>query len=167
MAIFVTGGSGYIGSHTVVELQNAGYDVIVCDNLSNSSRKSLERVKQITGKEVPFYEADIRDRDAMNAIFDKEKIEMTGEAVITMNNACIGNSVAVIVRNAPYFQDEADYIYEWTVDGERVGTEKRFVIDDPSYAGCQLMCRVRSSWRSCRRTARCLSSISPRFRRTA
>ena len=91
MAIFVTGGSGYIGSHTVVELQNAGYDVIVCDNLSNSSKKSLERVKQITGKEVPFYEADIRDRDAMNAIFDKEKIE----AVIHFAGLkAVGESVA-------------------------------------------------------------------------
>jgi len=91
MAIFVTGGSGYIGSHTVVELQNAGYDVIVCDNLSNSSRKSLERVKQITGKDVPFYEADIRDRDAMNAIFDKEKID----AVIHFAGLkAVGESVA-------------------------------------------------------------------------
>ncbi len=74
MAILVTGGSGYIGSHTVVELTNAGYEVVVCDNLSNSSEKSLERVAQITGKKVPFYKADIRDRDAMNAIFDKEDI---------------------------------------------------------------------------------------------
>ena len=71
MAILVTGGAGYIGSHTVVELQNSGYDVIVCDNLSNSSRTSLERVKMITGKDVPFYLADIRDRDALNEIFEK------------------------------------------------------------------------------------------------
>ena len=75
MAILVTGGTGYIGSHTVVELQNAGYDVIVCDNLSNSSIKSLARVEQITGKKVPFYKADIRDRAAMNEIFEKEKID--------------------------------------------------------------------------------------------
>ena len=75
MSILVTGGAGYIGTHTVVELQNSGYDVIVCDNLSNSSRTSLERVKMITGKEVPFYLADIRDREAMNAIFEKEQID--------------------------------------------------------------------------------------------
>ena len=50
MSILVTGGSGYIGSHTVVELQNAGYDVVVCDNLCNSSEKSLARVEKITGK---------------------------------------------------------------------------------------------------------------------
>ena len=75
MAILVTGGAGYIGSHTVVELQNSGYDVIVCDNLSNSSKKSLDRVRRITGKEVPFYLADIRDRHAMNEIFEKESID--------------------------------------------------------------------------------------------
>ena len=75
MAILVTGGAGYIGSHTVVELLNAGYEVVVLDNLSNSSEKSLERVKAITGKTVTFYKADILDRDALNKIFDAEKID--------------------------------------------------------------------------------------------
>jgi len=75
MAILVTGGAGYIGSHTVVELQNAGYEVVVLDNLSNSSEKSLERVEKITGKSVTFYKADILDRKALNEIFDKEKID--------------------------------------------------------------------------------------------
>ncbi|MBD5461300.1 MAG: UDP-glucose 4-epimerase GalE [Lachnospiraceae bacterium] len=75
MAILVTGGAGYIGSHTVVELQNAGYEVVVLDNLSNSSEKSLERVARITGKKVPFYKADILDRQALDMVFDKEKID--------------------------------------------------------------------------------------------
>ncbi|MCI9662649.1 MAG: UDP-glucose 4-epimerase GalE [Lachnospiraceae bacterium] len=75
MAILVTGGAGYIGSHTVVELQNAGYEVVVVDNLSNSSEKSLKRVEAITGKPVTFYKADILDRDALNRIFDAEKID--------------------------------------------------------------------------------------------
>ena len=75
MAILVTGGAGFIGSHTVVELQNAGYDVVVVDNLVNSSRKSLERVEKITGKEVTFYEADINDAAALNEIFEKESID--------------------------------------------------------------------------------------------
>ncbi len=75
MKILVTGGAGYIGSHTVVELQNAGYDVVVVDNLCNSSEKSLERVAKITGKKVPFYKADILDREALNKIFDAEKID--------------------------------------------------------------------------------------------
>ena len=68
MSILVTGGAGYIGSHTVVELQNAGYEVVVVDNLSNSSRESLKRVEKITGKPVTFYEADILDREALIAM---------------------------------------------------------------------------------------------------
>ena len=75
MAILVTGGAGYIGSHTVVELQSAGYDVVVVDNLANSSEKSLERVEKITGKPVKFYKADILDRDALEQIFAKEEID--------------------------------------------------------------------------------------------
>ena len=75
MSILVTGGAGYIGSHTVVELQNAGYEVVVVDNLSNSSRESLKRVEKITGKPVTFYEADILDREALNQIFEKEDID--------------------------------------------------------------------------------------------
>ncbi|MCR4642061.1 MAG: UDP-glucose 4-epimerase GalE [Lachnospiraceae bacterium] len=75
MAVLVTGGSGFIGSHTVVELQEAGYDVVVIDNLSNSTEKSLKRVEQITGKSVKFYKLDIRDRAGLTELFEKEKIE--------------------------------------------------------------------------------------------
>ena len=75
MTILVTGGAGYIGSHTVVELQNAGFDVVVMDNLVNASKKVIKRVEAITGKEVPFYETDIRDREGLNEIFEKEKID--------------------------------------------------------------------------------------------
>ena len=75
MSILVTGGAGFIGSHTCVELLNAGYDVVVVDNLYNASKQALDRVEQITGKKVTFYEADILDREALNAIFDKEKID--------------------------------------------------------------------------------------------
>ena len=74
MAILVTGGAGYIGSHTVVELLNAGKEVVVLDNLCNSSPKSLERVKQITGKEAKFYEGDILDRALLQKIFAENKI---------------------------------------------------------------------------------------------
>ena len=73
--ILVTGGAGYIGSHTCVELLNAGYEVVVMDNLYNSCEKSLERVEQITGKSVKFYKADLLDMDALNNIFDNEKID--------------------------------------------------------------------------------------------
>lgn len=75
MAILVTGGAGFIGSHTVIELQNAGYDVVVVDNLANSSVKSLERVEKITGKKVPFYKVDILDREGLNEVFAKESID--------------------------------------------------------------------------------------------
>ena len=75
MSILVTGGAGYIGSHTCIELLNAGYDVVVLDNLYNSSEKALERVEQITGKKVTFYKADLLDKEAMNEIFDKEDID--------------------------------------------------------------------------------------------
>ena len=75
MRILVTGGAGYIGSHTCIELLNAGYEVVVLDNLYNSSEKALERVKQITGKDLTFYEADILDKEALEKIFDKEQID--------------------------------------------------------------------------------------------
>ena len=75
MAIFFTGGAGYIGSHTCVELQNAGYDVVVLDNLSNASEKSLDRVEALTGKKVTFYKGDILDRDILNKIFAEQKID--------------------------------------------------------------------------------------------
>ncbi|MBQ9844966.1 MAG: UDP-glucose 4-epimerase GalE [Oscillospiraceae bacterium] len=75
MAILVTGGAGYIGSHTVVELLESGREVVVVDNLSNSSEKSLERVKEITGKDVKFYKADILDKSAMEEIFENETID--------------------------------------------------------------------------------------------
>ena len=69
MNILVTGGAGFIGSHTLIELISAGHSVVVVDNLSNSSKESLRRVETITGKEVPFYKTDIRDRSALDAVF--------------------------------------------------------------------------------------------------
>ena len=75
MSILVTGGVGFIGSHTVVELQNSGYDVVVLDNLCNANPKVLDRIEAITGRKVPFYKADIRDREALNEIFEKESID--------------------------------------------------------------------------------------------
>lgn len=75
MSILVTGGAGYIGSHTCVELLNAGYDVVVVDNLRNSCEESLKRVERITGKMPTFYEADLLDRDAIDHIFDVECID--------------------------------------------------------------------------------------------
>ena len=75
MSILVTGGAGYIGSHTCVELLNAGYEVVVVDNLSNSSEESLRRVEKITDKKVTFYQADVLDQTRMEEIFKREKFE--------------------------------------------------------------------------------------------
>ena len=75
MKVLVTGGAGYIGSHTCVELLEAGYDVVVVDNLYNSSEKSIERIREITGKELAFFNVDILDYDGLDKIFSNEKID--------------------------------------------------------------------------------------------
>jgi len=75
MKILVTGGAGYIGSHTCVELIEAGHDVVVIDNLSNSKKVAVERVEKIVGKSIPFYEADVRDAEALGAVFDAHAID--------------------------------------------------------------------------------------------
>jgi UDP-glucose 4-epimerase len=75
MKILVTGGAGYIGSHTCVELLNENYDVVVLDNLSNSSEKSLSRVKNITGKSLEFYKADLLNKKQITAVFSEHKID--------------------------------------------------------------------------------------------
>jgi UDP-glucose 4-epimerase len=73
--ILVTGGAGYIGSHTCVELLNAGYEVVVVDNLVNSCEESLNRVRELTGKDLTFYKVNLLDREALEAVFEKEKID--------------------------------------------------------------------------------------------
>lgn len=75
MAILVTGGAGFIGSHTCVELLNAGYDIVVVDNYYNASPKSLERVKELTGKDFRSYDCDVRDSEDMDKIFKENKID--------------------------------------------------------------------------------------------
>ena len=75
MTIFVTGGTGFIGSHTVISLLQSGFDVVILDNLCNSSAKILPRLQQISGKSVPFYEGDIRDREVLRRIFAEHDID--------------------------------------------------------------------------------------------
>ncbi len=75
MAVLVTGGAGFIGSHTCVELLNAGYEIVVVDNLSNSSPVALERVEKLTGKKFPFYPFDLRDGENLRRVFKENKID--------------------------------------------------------------------------------------------
>ena len=75
MNILLTGGAGYIGSHTIIELDKAGHSVVVVDNLVNSNPESLRRVAKIIGKEIPFYEVDVRDKDALSKVFDENKFD--------------------------------------------------------------------------------------------
>ena len=95
MKILVTGGAGYIGSHTCVELLNAGYDVVVLDNLCNSSEKSLQMVKEITGKDFPFYNVDLLDYEATDKVFCENKID----AVIHFAGLkAVGESVQIPIK---------------------------------------------------------------------
>ncbi len=95
MSILITGGAGYIGSHTCVEMLESGYDVTVVDNLDNSSEKAIERVEKITGKSVKFYRDDLRDKEALRKIFRDNKIE----AVIHFAGLkAVGESVREPVR---------------------------------------------------------------------
>ena len=75
MAILVTGGAGFIGTHTCIELINAGYEPIVVDNYYNASPKALERVEEIVGKKVKFYECDVRDKKKLDSVFKENKID--------------------------------------------------------------------------------------------
>jgi len=95
MRILVTGGAGYIGSHTCVELLNSGFDVSVVDNLSNSKEESLKRVKEITGKSLRFHKVDLLDRKALSAVFEEAK----AEAVIHFAGLkAVGESVHIPLR---------------------------------------------------------------------
>ena len=72
MSILITGGAGYIGSHTTVELLNAGFDVVLVDDFSNSSPAVLERLKKITGKKFPFYQGSILDTEVVDKVLQKK-----------------------------------------------------------------------------------------------
>jgi UDP-glucose 4-epimerase len=97
--ILVTGGAGYIGSHTNVELLAAGYEVVVLDNLSNSQYAAIERVEEISGKRIDFVEADLRDKEATAAVFDQYAID----AVIHFAGLkAVGESVHIPI---PYYQN--------------------------------------------------------------
>ena len=91
MNILLCGGAGYIGSHTIIELDKAGHNVVVVDNLVNSNHKALERVGKIIGKEIKFYKADVRDRQAMTKIFEENQLDA---AIHFAGLKAVGESVA-------------------------------------------------------------------------
>ena len=95
MTIFVTGGTGFIGSHTVISLLQSGFDVVILDNLCNSSAKILPRLQQISGKSVPFYEGDIRDREVLRRIFAEHDID---SVIHFAGLKAVGESVAEPMR---------------------------------------------------------------------
>ncbi len=95
MAILITGGAGFIGSHTAVEFLNAGKEIIIVDNFSNSKPVVLDRIKEITGKDFKFYEADLCDMEALNKIFEENKIE---SAIHFAGLKAVGESVSMPIE---------------------------------------------------------------------
>jgi len=130
MKILVTGGAGFIGSHTVVELHNAGFEPVIIDNLYNSNLNVLEGIKKITGKEFPFYEIDCNDADKVRALFEKEKFDgvihfaaykAVGESVEKPLNYYENNliSLLVLLRAAQEFNvDKFVFSSSCTVYGQ-------------------------------------------------
>jgi UDP-glucose 4-epimerase len=99
MKILVTGGAGYIGSHTCLELLNAGYEVVVVDNLSNSKEESLRRVQELAGKPLEFHKVDLLDRAALEAVFKRHEID---SVIHFAGLKAVGESVSVPLR---YYQN--------------------------------------------------------------
>lgn len=105
MNILLTGGAGYIGSHTIIELVKAGHDVVVIDNLYNSKEEAIKRVESITGTTIPFYKVDVRDRGALEIIFSDNKID----AVINFAGLkAVGESV---VKPLEYYENNMNGVF--------------------------------------------------------
>ena len=118
MNVLVTGGAGYIGSHTCLELLNEGYGVIVIDNLCNSNPKSLERVQALTGKSLTFYEGDVRDEALLREIFAKHEI---GCVIHFAGLKAVGESVAMPWK---YYDNNLNSTLVLTKVMEEVGVQK-------------------------------------------
>ena len=99
MKVLVTGGAGYIGSHTCVELIESGYEPVVVDNLCNSNPESLNRVREITGKKITFYEGDVRDEALLRKIFRSTRSAVSSTSQVSRPWAkvskCLGNTTTI------------------------------------------------------------------------
>lgn len=102
MEVLLTGGAGYIGSHCAVELLNSGYDVVIADNLINSSKKAIERIREITGKDLKFYQIDVCDRQELDRLFRENDI---GCVIHFAGLKAVGESVSVPLR---YYRNNLD-----------------------------------------------------------
>ena len=102
MKVLVTGGTGYIGSHTCVELLNAGYDVVIIDNLSNSKEEVVNKIKEITGKSVKFYKGDCCDKEILTKIFNENKID---SVIHFAGLKAVGESVSMPIK---YYRNNID-----------------------------------------------------------
>ena len=118
MKILLTGGAGYIGTHTCIELLNAGYDVVVADNFSNSQPESCKRAMQITGKQFPVYELDIRDKAKLEQLFEKEKPEA---AIHFAGLKAVGESV---YKPLEYYENNLDATFVLLEVMEEFGAKK-------------------------------------------
>ena len=118
MSILITGGAGYIGSHTCIELASAGYDFVIVDNLSNSKFEAVKRIETIICKPVKFYNADVRDRDALRKIFSENKIE----AVIHFAGLkAVGESAKIPLE---YYKNNLDSTFSLCDIMEEFGVKK-------------------------------------------
>ena len=110
MAVLVTGGAGYIGSHTCVELINAGQDVVILDNFYNCKHSSLDRIRALVDRDFKFYECDIRDREGLNKVFEAEDIDCV---IHFAGLKAVGESVH---KPLEYFDNRTDtkWMRRWT-----------------------------------------------------
>ncbi len=118
MKVFVTGGTGYIGSHTVVELLNEGHEVVIADNLSNSSASAVDRIEEITGKSVRFYKADVCDKAALRRIFEENEIDLV---IHFAGLKAVGESVKIPVK---YYRNNIDSTLSLLETMEEKGVNK-------------------------------------------
>ena len=122
MKILVTGGMGYIGSHTCVELLNLGMEVVIVDNLSNSNPEVLNRIETITGKKPAFYEADVCDDEALSVVFEENQID---GVIHFAGLKAVGESVEIPER---YFQQFGLYHHALQSDGKVQCEENYFLV---------------------------------------